>query len=51
MIPRGGADEFLDDQSLNIDERGDVFGIFAGQMRHYTTWRVKLVCGDGLRWH
>jgi hypothetical protein len=34
MIPRGGADEFLDDQSLNMDERGDVFGIFAGQMRH-----------------
>jgi hypothetical protein len=30
VIPRGGADEFLDDQSLDIDEGGDVFGIFAG---------------------
>src|SRR5262245_15802921 len=34
MIPWGGADAFLDDQSLNIDESGDVFGMFAGQMRH-----------------
>src|SRR5215471_14046227 len=33
MIPRGSADEGLDDQSLDIDERGDVLGIFAGEVR------------------
>src|SRR5215472_10057079 len=30
MIPWRSADELLDDQALDIDERGDVLGIFAG---------------------
>jgi hypothetical protein len=29
MIPRGGTDEFLHDEPLDIDESGDVLGIFA----------------------
>src|SRR5215831_6626768 len=33
MIPRGGADEFLNDQALDIDESGDVLGIFVGEVR------------------
>jgi hypothetical protein len=30
MIPWRGANELLDDLSLDIDESGDVLGIFAG---------------------
>src|SRR5262249_13855575 len=33
MIPWRSADECLQDLSLDIDERGDVFGIFPGQVR------------------
>src|SRR5262249_40767646 len=33
MIPGRGANEFLDDLALDIDERRDVLGIFAGQVR------------------
>src|ERR687887_2185185 len=33
MIPWCGADEGLDDLSLDIDERGNVLGIFAGEVR------------------
>src|SRR5215470_14610487 len=33
MIPWRSANELLNDQSLDIDERGDVLGIFAGQVR------------------
>src|SRR5215468_7263718 len=33
MIPWGGADEGLDDLALDIDERGNVLGIFAGEVR------------------
>src|SRR6266850_325090 len=33
MMPWRGANELLDDLSLDIDERGDVLGIFAGQVR------------------
>ena len=32
MIPWRGADEVLDDLSLDIDERRDVLGILAGQV-------------------
>ena len=33
MIPWCGADEGLDDLSLDIDERDNVLGIFAGEVR------------------
>ena len=33
MIPWRGTEEFLHDLSLDIDERGDVLGIFAGEVR------------------
>ena len=33
MIPRSSTDEFLHDESLDIDEGGDVLGILAGQVR------------------
>ena len=33
MIPWRGADECLDDLSFDIDESGDVLGIFTGQVR------------------
>ena len=33
MIPWRGANELLDDLSLDINERGNVLGIFAGQVR------------------
>jgi len=33
MIPWRGANELLDDLSLDIDESGDVLRIFAGQVR------------------
>ena len=33
MIPGRSANELLDDQSLDINERGDVLGIFAGEVR------------------
>ena len=33
MIPGRGANELLDDLALDINERGDVLGIFAGQVR------------------
>src|SRR5687767_1397036 len=33
MIPRSDANEFLDDLSLDIDQSGDVLGIFTGQVR------------------
>jgi hypothetical protein len=33
MIPWCGADEFLDDLAVDIDEGGDVLGILAGQVR------------------
>ena len=32
MIPGRGADELLQDQALDIDQRGDVLGILAGQV-------------------
>ncbi|HSX78836.1 MAG TPA: hypothetical protein VLQ80_09725, partial [Candidatus Saccharimonadia bacterium] len=32
MIPGGGANELLQDQALDIDQRRDVLGIFAGQV-------------------
>ena len=32
MIPGRGADEFLHDLALDIDERRDVLGILAGQV-------------------
>src|ERR1700704_5170914 len=32
MIPWRRANELLEDLALDIDERGDVFGIFAGQV-------------------
>jgi hypothetical protein len=32
MIPGGGADERLQDQALNIDQRRDVLGMLAGQV-------------------
>src|SRR2546423_1621482 len=35
MIPGRRANERLDDQSLDMDERGDVLGIFAGQVRQH----------------
>src|SRR5918999_4256123 len=33
MIPWPGANERLDDLSLDMDQSGDVLGIFAGQVR------------------
>src|SRR5207302_7341146 len=33
MIPRGGTDECLDDLSFDIDQSGDVLGIFTGEVR------------------
>src|SRR5215471_17189742 len=33
MIPGGGANELLDDQTLNIDEGGDLLRILAVQVR------------------
>src|SRR5262249_7806305 len=32
MIPGGSADELLQDQALDIDQRGDVLGILAWQV-------------------
>ena len=33
MIPRGGTDEYLDDLAFDIDQSGDVLGIFTGEVR------------------
>jgi hypothetical protein len=49
MIPWRGTDEFLDDLSLDIDESGDVLGIFAGQVRQQPLEIEMQVALSGLR--
>ena len=48
MIPRGGTDACLDDLSFDIDQSGDVLGIFAGQVREQPLEREVEVALSGL---